>query len=506
MKFKVWNVDWPTASFLDKCELYGVDIGQNGYADRYALAANLNNQLALDAWRAADHGMELHIYVRTYAKVGFPDPITTAQFASVTSWPSQLTGVLFDSERLGGPAASGAYDGLLAHIPTSVAVITPEPYPSYQSYTIYDHGALGHAQVSQQWGRVSGWLGSCRRVTDLGGAAYVAQRIGRHGIIGPQAYSTYLSGPESPGKLRAAIKLVAQASTGEYDGMHWGMHHVSSDTATWECLRDTYAEVNALDFSGLTAQTAQVAALVGTPHGLWNQDRFFWEMMVRSNIAFEVVFEEDCTDANLAQYSALAIPKLDSATLATLSATAQAAIQTFAGSKPVLTTCADGGPGGYGGGPGIPVIPAWATVLWSSRAFMVPSEWYPSFNELILGTPTEIYGKTWGERMEALVVDYRTKTGLTELGSDYNWAVRQYARTDGATVTFALNLATGEHTWTVRGGGDIIPTPEPDMALEDTEWKDEERGAAHEWDVDFEWDAGMLWNGDNTVWYDEEDD
>ena len=44
------------------------------------------------------------------------------------------------------------------------------------------------------------------------------------------------------------------------------------------------------------------------------------------------------------------------------------------------------------------------------------------------------------------------------------------------------------------------------MAITETVWKDVPAGVMYVWDVNFTFDAGEVWDGTYTVWYDLEDD
>ena len=43
------------------------------------------------------------------------------------------------------------------------------------------------------------------------------------------------------------------------------------------------------------------------------------------------------------------------------------------------------------------------------------------------------------------------------------------------------------------------------MSLTKTIWVDEPGGWAHHWDDDFQFDVGQHWDGEITVWIDDED-
>jgi len=293
--------------------------------------------------------------------------------------------------------------------------------------------------------------------------------------------------------------------------VHWGLDDPSIGEETWAALKAAYDAVDAIDWTDLTPEPAKVGVLcypcfsVGAERN--SGYRFAWEMAIRANIPCEAIIGADCTDANLAQYDALLVPRLNTATLATLSTTAQAALQTFAATKPVLCECADGSE--YGGG-AQPTIPAWATPLLSSRAHVTPPSWYPSFHES-RGYEYDA-GVHYNARMAALVADYRAKTGCTAISTTLDHIVRRYRRgSTGCWVVFTVHAATGEYEWdeitpaTVTTSATTVTTGVTAVGLEATIWHDEPPGLIYRFDEDFQFDVGKQWDGEDTIWYDEED-
>jgi len=471
MKFKIWQFEWGAGGyannriFVSSIQKYGVDIIQNGSPGLGVGTTPFAAHLASQAGLAAEFGMEYDLYIRCYN-----DTCTPAMLASVTSWPSNLSRIMADSEN----EDLSDYSAWLAEIPESIAFCHPEPHPGMESYAEYDHAGPNHDTWHQKWCRVTGWThdgtNDCRRVTDIGGACYVEQAYTgvSEFFAGAQAYDdTYALADTPAGPLRASIYLVAQATAGQAHGVHWGVTKGITDD-TWEAMDLAYRTVNLCDWSDLTPVAADVAVLLSEPSSCyWYGMQKLWEMIIRLSVPADVLFIDDITAATLANYKALYIPKLDSNRWPSgYTADQRSAILDYADRNeagvakdgcPVFCQCGDAS--WYGGAGGAPTIPLFARVLPSSRAHRDPAEVYPSLD----GFSGYEVADDWhyDERMALMMSQHEDQlvaAGVTPPDVAYDIARRSFRRGTRA-VTIDVDLALGTMTFTE--GGVIIPPPGP---------------------------------------------
>ena len=467
MNWKVWDGDWSNDAMVARAVASGASAFQNGFHTRYTVgdAALFNSSVQVDAARAAAAGLDMHIYVQTYDPGSSTDDVRVADFQAVADpWPASVKAVMFDSEHI---QASDYYDAWLAEIPTDVTMLTPDSYPNYIAASVIDHTGLGHPQAYQEWRRITGYGASLARMTNLAASCYIAAQHSKDLWVGAQAWATNLNAPTPRKTLQASVYLVALASGGTANGTHWGMSRVDVDT--WNWLKAAYETVNALDWTGLTPEAASVAVLMHPTAmaGLYNATSgrgvtAFWEMMFRANIPFELIWDADCTIANLAQYSAVVAVNLTeeatqvggpgSGTLYDLSATAQAALENFATvqGKPVLAQCSDAS--WYGNTLHWPHIPAWATVLTTGRTL---PEIYPTFSIDTADGPYQAH-------IARLAADYVSKVGITPYSTHWNQIVRHFTRAGNAvTVTVDTENAVIAMEEAVAPAPSPGPTPDP---------------------------------------------
>ncbi|MBI5555038.1 MAG: fibronectin type III domain-containing protein, partial [Elusimicrobia bacterium] len=390
MQYKLWQVEGTDDATLTRYKNAGVDAIQNSSPGNIS-GNNFSINVPIWAEAAARNGLEYHAYVKSGD--GSADTVSPQQMAALTNWPANLKAIMFDSER--AYVGDSVYAEYKKVIPANVKMIAPEG-PWIDDPAIYPYREIG-----QTWFRVSGW-GNAQivRVTNIPASYYIAEAQGTPLYSGAQMYSTYSSANELPVNLRTSVYLLAQASFRMADGVHWGVTHIT-DYTPLQVLGDAYKQVNALDLTNAQPVVPKVAVLMDKNTNLgWTQMQFFWEMVIRANIQFKVIFASDLNSATLSKYSALVTPVLNNTTLALFTADQRSALQSFASSKPILTSCGDVNNNN---------LPAWVIPLLSSRYNRVPFEWYPSFQ---LGLNEVNEGGPFLDSMYALVADYRTKTGI----------------------------------------------------------------------------------------------
>ncbi len=507
MKIKLWAIQGNTFTetrtiYLPLYEQYGIDVIQNGWAGIFA-GDNFPSRVGYWAGNASLYNMELHTYIKTYGS----DITPVDSVSSLEIWPDNFKAIMMDSENKDSIEIQDArFSPYKDVIPSDVKLIAPEgPHISSSIERQY-------TEIGQVWGRVFGWdwkvvdedgttntIQDCRRVTDLPAIMYIAERQGfgnsKYGnkeiYIGAQLLNTYKekfnssektnptskdwyeSSKEFPENVRSSIYLIAQASLKSAHGVHWGLHKYSLEDSIdiLENLKLAYDTVNSQKITyDAHAINPVVGVLIDEKTNVNSGGmRVMWEMVIRGNIPFEVIYEEDLTSENLANYEVLLIPHLDNENILEFASDQQLNLKNFGENKLILTEHRDAA---------YTPKPSWVTPLLSGSHHILRLDIVPeNYNNYCNGyepcrepkptfsgfsgfmyvnaswrNPGENYfhyNETqyhYDERMEWLIRDYQSKiyekTGVSPCNENYNIICKEFIM-NGKRYVWNVNTTDG---------------------------------------------------------------